>query len=249
MLVLRNADLPQPLTLQQHAPNGNYIPKEDLQAVQDSINEAQEYVREGNVLIFEAKQRKGKTLGATIWAVDSYRHGRQVYSTIEFKFPHKKLDFFKLKLGMQDGEKNELINAHIFVDELNFYLDARASMSKANRDFSAFLLQTKKQGCIMTGTTHAIKSLEMRFRDNYDYSITPEVYPKYPGKPKYIRMLIRNGPAQANLSKVITMNCEAYLRLYDTRSIYNPFQSMPSAAPGGKNPSVHHPRLPKFTGE
>lgn len=224
------------------------VHKEILQSNADNIAEGQEYIREGNVLIFEAPQRKGKTLGATIWACDSYTHGRKVFSTIKFAFPYEKLDFYKLRLAQENG-KSPFLNGHIFVDELNFYLDSRASMSKVNRDFSAFLLQSKKQGCLMTGTTHAIKSLEMRFRDNYDYSITPEVYPKYPDTPKIIKMTIRNGPMQPRLSKVIKLDVSPYLSLYDTREIYNPFSSMPTANPGGKSPAVHHARLPKFSGE
>lgn len=224
------------------------IPSETVTSNRDAMQEGHEYVREGNILIFEAPQRKGKTLGATIWAVDSYRHKRKVYSTINFNFPHEKLDFYKLRLSEAEGQ-SRLRNGHLFVDELNFYLDSRASMSKVNREFSSFLLQTKKQGCIMTGTTHAIKSLEMRFRDNYDYSITPEVYPKYPGTPKVIKMLIRNGPTQPRMNKTITLNCEPYLRLYDTHNVYNPFSSMPAANAGGKSPLTHHPRLPKFSGD
>lgn len=236
MLSLLPRDFPVPLG------------KEVVATTKESMRETNEHIREGNIIIFEAPQRKGKTLGATIWACDSFRHNRKVFSTIKFGFPYEKLDFYKLKLATDQGQ-SPFVNGHIFVDELNFYLDARASMSKVNRDFSAFLLQTKKQGCLMTGTTHAVKSLEMRFRDNYDYKITPSVYPKYPEKPKIIRMVIQNGPTQPRLNKVITMNCEAYLGLYDTREIYNPFSSMPTANPGGKSPSTNHARLPKFSGE
>lgn len=237
MLVLRQRDLPADVPLH----------KETVIENREAIRESNEYVREGNILIFEAPQRKGKTLGATIWACDSYRHRRRIFSTIKFGFPHEKLDFYKLKLATEQGQ-SPFLNGHIFVDELNFYLDARASMSKANRDFSAFLLQTKKQGCIMTGTTHAIKSLEMRFRDNYDYRIIPEVYPKYPGTPKVIRLLIKNGPVQPRLNKVITLNCTPYLGLYNTREIYNPFAAAPPATSNGRNPSTNHVRLQPFGG-
>lgn len=220
-----------------HPVHGMY--REDKQNIIQAQAEVREHVAEGNVIIFEAPQRWGKTLGATIWAVDSYKCGREIYSTIEFKFPHKKLDFYKMKLS---NDVSPLLNAHLFVDELNFYLDARAAMSKVNREFSSFLLQVKKQGLLVTGTTHALKYLELRFRENYDYRINPQVFPKYPGTPKIIRMKITNGPTQKKMSKVVTMECGPYLKLYNTLNVYNPFSSIPSKQP--KNPII--PPLPQF---
>lgn len=87
----------------------------------------------------------------------------------------------------------------------------------------------------MTGTTHALKSLEMRFRDNCDFIIRPEVFPKYPATPKYIKLRILNGLTQPKMDKTLTLNCTPYLSLYDTRSIYNPFSSIPKGQPNPKS--------------
>src|SRR5690348_14517222 len=116
------------------------IESEIIQSNTDAIAEAQEYVQEGQILVKNGPQRCGKTLAGCIYALNSFHKKRQIYSTIKFNFPFKPLDFYHLRL---DDNINELVNSHIFIDELNLFLDARAAMSKVNREFSKFLLQSK----------------------------------------------------------------------------------------------------------
>ena len=180
------------------------------------------HVPEGLTIIFEQKQRKGKTLGGVIWALDSYQTGRNVFSNIQLGFPHEPIQFHELKL--EDGA-SPYWNGHIFIDELNFYFDARRSMTTENIEGSAFLLQQKKQGCHLTGTTHDLMSLDMRIRDNYDYLVVPTVKPEYPAAPEIISMTVHTGPLQEyRRPRTLTLDCRPYLGLYDSFAVYDPFK-------------------------
>ena len=181
-----------------------------------------EYIPEGNALIFEGPQRVGKTMAMVAFALDGLQNGRTVFSNLALKFKHEPLEFDEIKL--QDGQ-SKYWNGHICIDELNFYYDARRSMTGANQQFGAFLLQQKKQGCNLTGTTHDLYSLDVRLRSNYDYLIRPQVYPKFPHKPEVLKMVITNGPLQATYRRKITIDCRPLLGLYDSFAVYDPFKN------------------------
>lgn len=181
------------------------------------------HVPEGLTLVFEAPQRYGKTLGMVMWAFDEFTKGRRIFSNIQLGFPHEPLQFREIKL--QDGV-SPFWNGHIVIDELNFYFDGRRSMKQDNLEFSAFLLQQKKQGCNITGTTHNLESLDIRFRQNYDYVIRPRVYPAWPVvPPRVIALEIESGPRQRRFRKTLFLECMKYLGMYDTAAVYDPFKS------------------------
>lgn len=181
---------------------------------------------EGLAMIFEGPQRVGKTMSMVAWALDAYQTGRNIFSNIQLGFPHEPLEFGEIKLV--DGA-SQYYNGHIVIDELNFYFDARRSMKQSNLEFGAFLLQQKKQGCNITGTTHDLMSLDVRLRNNFDYLITPAVYPKYPGTPQILKMHIENGPLQPRLETTLTLDCRPLMGLYDTYAVYDPFKAKPKA--------------------
>jgi hypothetical protein len=195
-----------------------------------------EHVPEGNTIIFEAPQRWGKTLAMVIWALDSYQRGRTVFSNIQLGFPHSALEFGEIKLTTAAGGRSPYWNGHIAIDELNFYFDGRRSLQKENIDFSAFLLQQKKQGCHLTGTTHDLESLDVRLRMNYDYVIRPKCYPIHPAAPQILKMDIENGPLQARFRRSLTLDCQPYLGLYDSFAVYDPFKNRGNAK--AKRPDV-----------
>lgn len=180
-----------------------------------------EYIPEGQTILFEGPQRRGKTLAGVLYALNAHQKGRNVFSNIHLEFPHKPLEFWDLEL--EDGSRRYW-NGHIFIDELNFFFDSRASMSKANKQFAAYLLQQKKQGCNLTGTTHNLSYLDVRLRQNYDYIIRPSVYPEYPETPKTLTLHIENGPLQRHLSRKVQINIEPFLGLYDSFQVYDPFK-------------------------
>lgn len=178
------------------------------------------YVPEGLTLIFEGKQRSGKTLSLVAWTLDAFQNGRNVFSNFQLGFPHTPLSFEDAKL--EDGS-SKFWNSFIALDEWNFLFDGRLSMKQRNIEHSAFLLQQKKQGATIGGTTHDLQSLDVRLRMNYDYLITPRVYPAYPEVPQILQMRIENGPLQKRFKRTLTLDCRPLLGLYDTFAIYNPF--------------------------
>jgi hypothetical protein len=181
-----------------------------------------EHIPEGLTIIFEAPQRRGKTLGGVIWALDAYQHGRNVFSNIQLGFAHNPLEFSDIRL--EDG-LSKYWNGHVFIDELNFYFDARRSISGPNIEFGSFLLQQKKQGCNITGTTHDLSYLDLRLRDNYDFLIRPTVYPKYPAAPRILKMEVENGPLQGQFRRTFVLDCQPFLGLYDSFAVYDPFKN------------------------
>lgn len=180
-----------------------------------------EYVPEGNTIIFEAPQRFGKTLGMIIWGWSSHLAGRKVFSNIQVGYPHERLEFSEVKL--EDG-KSRFWNGHIMVDELNFYYDARRSMTGTNVEAGAFLLQQKKQGCNLTGTTHNLDYLDLRIREHYDYLVNPRVIPAHPQSPVVLVLEISNGPLQAPFHKTLALDCRPFLGVYDSFAVYDPFK-------------------------
>lgn len=156
-----------------------------------------------------------------MWAYDAWQKDRTVFSTIQLGYPHEPLDFNELKLS--EGEPR-FWNGWVAIDELNFYFDGRRSLTGKNIQFAAFLLQQKKQGCTITGTTHDLDSLDVRLRRNYDFLINPSVYPKYPRPPEVITFEIENGPLQAPFRKTVRYDCRPFLGMYDSYAIYDPFK-------------------------
>lgn len=190
-----------------------------------NLTAIKEHIPEGSTLVFEGPQRSGKTLGMVIFALDAYQHGRSIFSNIQLGFPHSALDFSDIKLA--DGE-SRFRNGHVVIDELNFYFDARRSMSGPNVEFGAFLLQQKKQGCNLTGTTHNLNYLDIRLRGNFDYIIKPRVYPAFPAAPRILRLVVQNGPLQKPGRKIFTLDCTPFLGLYDSFAVYDPFKNAPA---------------------
>jgi len=189
------------------------------------IGKIREHVPEGNTIIYEAPQRCGKTLAMVMWGLDALQHGRNIFSNIQLGYPHNPLQFSEIEL--EDGSQSPFWNGWILIDELNFFFDSRRSMSPENIKFSANLLQQKKQGCSLTGTTHDLYSLDLRIRDNFDYIIRPTVWPPYPAVPQVIQMKIENGPLQKRMRKTLTLDCRPFLGLYDSFAVYNPFKTQP----------------------
>lgn len=186
-------------------------------------NRIREHVPEGDTRIWAAPQRYGKTLGMVIFALNAWQNGRTVWSNIQLGFPHERLEFEDVKL---ETGTSKFYNGHINIDELNFYFDARRSMSGKNLNFGAQLLQQKKQGCELSGTTHGLEYLDVRLREHYDYLHTPSVYPKFPAAPQILKVVVENGPLQARFRRTLVLDCRPFLGLYDSFAVYDPFRKV-----------------------
>jgi hypothetical protein len=202
-----------------------------------------EYYKEGRITVIEGPQRSGKTLGMSILALDEYIACRQpVITNIAYeapdtglvKIPYKPLNFFELTM-----EKiGTFTNRPITIDELNFYLDSRGSMTKINRRFCQWLLQSKKMGINTYGTTHNLGYLDLRFRENFDFLVQPttiyqtiwnEVLRIEERKPALLVMKWFNGPNQKHFRRTITIDFRKkpqLLGMYNSRHVFNPFAEM-----------------------
>lgn len=190
--------------------------------------------QEGRLTIFEGPQRSGKTLAMSIFSLRGHLKGRNVYSNLKFNFPSKKLNFFELDLK-NEAVVNSLRGAILSIDELNFWFDSRASMSGINRQFATTILQIKKLGVDLYGTTHHLSYLDKRFRENFDFIIKTNVTPtkREPGEPpEKLKMTIENGPNQKYLYKKMSVDLKRnpeLLGLYDTTHVFDPFEQMGKA--------------------
>lgn len=201
------------------------------------------YYKEGRITIIEGPQRSGKTLAMSILALDEYIATRErVITNIAYeapdtglvKIPYKPLNFFELTM-----EKIGIFgNRAITIDELNFYLDSRGSMTKINRRFCQWLLQSKKMGINTYGTTHNLGYLDLRFRENFDFLIQPttiyhnvynELLQIEEKKPALLVLKWYNGPNQKHFRRTITIDFRvkpALLGMYNSRNVFNPFAEM-----------------------
>lgn len=182
------------------------------------------YIPEGIKTIFCGPERSGKTMAGVAQAHNAYLQGRPVFSNIWLNFPHEPLDFSELQL---EDEESKFRGSHIFVDELNFLLDARRSSSRTNVTTSAFILQVKKLGCNFSGTTHSLGYVDLRLHDNFDVLIEPKairIHPKEP--PVILKLVVTNGPTRSPFRKIRFIECSKYFGMYDTGRTYDPFKNM-----------------------
>ena len=180
-------------------------------------------IQEGKTFIYEGKQRQGKTLAMSLAALGDYEKGRNIVSNVPFTFPFTPIKFKDLQLSQEEGT---IHGSTICLDELNFLFDGRSSGTGINKKFSYFLLQTKKMGVNLLGTTHDLGALDKRFRMNYDYLIVPECLPinrKDDSPPEALILEIFNGPNQRNFHRKKVINLKDRLGLYDTTHTFNPF--------------------------
>ncbi len=182
-----------------------------------------QHIHEGKIVVIEGPQRSGKTMAMSIFAYRDALKKKTIYTNLAYTFKYKPLNFNELTLR---NENKELRDCTLTLDELNFFLDSRGSMTKQNKEFTYFLLQVKKQGIDLYGTTHGIGYLDLRFRENYDYHVATRVFPeKRPSgvAPEILRLVITNGPTQKTMKKTINIKCKEFLGMYDPTNIFNPF--------------------------
>lgn len=209
--------------------------------VEEKLTQSQAF-REGRITIIEGPQRSGKTLAMSILALDEYcANKNKVITNIAYEnpitkrnsIPYEPLNFFNLTMGEIGAFRNRCIT----IDELNFYLDSRGSMTKVNRKFCQWLLQSKKLGINTYGTTHNLGYLDLRFRENFDFLIQPQTFYEKAvdeegntyNKPAMLVLKWFNGPNQAHYRKTMRIDFRIrpdLLGMYNTHNTFNPFAEM-----------------------
>lgn len=198
--------------------------------------ETEKYIQEGKIVLYEAPQRCGKTLGLVLSAYSAYRKGKQVLSNLPLKFPEvdgclkpKPLRFRDLQIASVAEDFTAFQGSHISLDELNFIFNNREHGGQTNKQFIPFCLQIKKQGVDFEGTTHNLMYLDKVIRENFDYLIKTQVYPitrPNGAPPTHLRQIIDNGPVRKRFHKEIIIPLDGLLGLYDTTHVFNPWEGV-----------------------
>jgi hypothetical protein len=118
----------------------------------------------------------GKTLVATKILLEEYLAypDKKVFANMQRlkHIPYEYLSFDRcVKMAMTD---EELKSAILLVDEAHVWFDSRTSISKLNRIFSYFLLQTGKMDITLIYTTQHFGQVDRRLRERTDLSIIVE---------------------------------------------------------------------------
>jgi len=161
----------------------------------------------------------GKTLFMTREAFLNYCKSRYIYSNYHLKFP--KVLFKNLhKPKLIDDEflsnyRSELFNICLFLDEIYIYIDARASMTRANKIWSYFFNQTRKRGVDLYYSTQFFSQVDKRLRFNTEMFIIPKVVKKDGKQYIVINMYTR----ELKLIRRYMFKAETYFNMYDTNEV------------------------------
>jgi hypothetical protein len=100
--------------------------------------------------------------------MDSIERKRKVISNLVLSFSPNIIskEFFE---GFAQGQQQELFDIDLGIDEMHIFLDSRSSTTKASKYLSYFILQTRKRGVELKGTTQFYNQIDKRLRNVCDY--------------------------------------------------------------------------------
>lgn len=123
------------------------------------------------IISFEGRMGTGKTLTMSAFAYEeALTTGQRIFSNYHLNIPYTKIvpaEFVSII------ESEELFNCIFLLDEAGIYMDARASSTKLNRLFTAFVMQTRKRGCDLYISTQHIDMLDKRLRRSVNIRVRP----------------------------------------------------------------------------
>lgn len=136
-----------------------------------------------DITAFLGEMSSGKTLFMSMMAYYWHKfYGKTIYSNYNLTFPFKPItdDFF---MDFMNPKWN-LHDCILIVDELTVHMDARCSMSKKNKMYSYFILQSKKRNVKLYFTAQVFRQVDLRLRNHTYYTVFPAVYTikNYEGK-------------------------------------------------------------------
>jgi hypothetical protein len=110
----------------------------------------------------------GKTLSMVRDMINDKKKGKKIITNLVTNFESTTLskEFFK---DFSKDKTGELFNCTLAIDELHIFLDSRRSTSKRNTAISYFILQTRKRGVTLRGTSQFFSQVEIRLRNVTDY--------------------------------------------------------------------------------
>ncbi len=128
------------------------------------------------------------------------------------------IDFAKFAQIVQLAESGELVlhNCLFLLDEMYLWLSSRMSSSKMNRIVNNFVVQTRKRGVDLYGTTHNLTKVDKQFRGSIDIKATVRFDPAR----QVCRIRFRDMHTGAKAIK--KLYGPAVYPFYDTKEIVKP---------------------------
>jgi len=128
------------------------------------------------IVLYKGRRGAGKTLTMTKDAYNYYCMGWNVYSNIEFQFPHEYISENDIISIDADSSIN---NCVLVIDEIQVLLDSRRSSRGRNVDFSYFIQQIRKRNIILLCTTQFTGTVDLRLREHIDVIAKPKYSKKH----------------------------------------------------------------------
>lgn len=125
--------------------------------------------------VFIGNLGSGKTLSMVYHGYKEFLKGRKIYSNFNLDFEHEKLTFKMIKDYVKTS--NQLKNCVLLLDELHILIDSRSSFK--NKLLTYFILQTRKRGVDLYGTTQFFGQVDVRLRNACNKISTSDFYLLY----------------------------------------------------------------------
>jgi DNA replication protein DnaC len=165
------------------------------------------------IIGFTGAMGSGKTLSMTYYAYKYYKSGSTIFANYGLLFPHKDIDYEKIK-----ALDVEFQNSVLCLDEIHVFIDSRSSMSKVNKVVSYLITQSRKRNIILMYSTQHIGQVDLRLRSNTDYFISCKQIEQH--RKLYI---VQSLVTWSGAHNKMYLDASKVFKLYDTHEIVNPF--------------------------
>lgn len=172
----------------------------------------------------------GKTLTLVNIGISDLFAGKTIYSNVKLKVPDKYKDkviylnkeilndiFEKIKTGMFD-----MRNSTVLIQEAHNYIDSRTSMSKKNRTFSYWILQSRHTGagsCDIVYDTQELGQIDIRLRRNTDFVLRPFILERVDNVPTKVGVTWHGKMGQRWVKFWEEYDSSKVVYMYDTHEI------------------------------
>jgi len=128
------------------------------------------------IVIYIGRRGSGKTLTMVKDAWAYHCGGRRILSNMEGLTFGKYITNDEI---LKIDKNSDIDNVVFLIDEMQIFFDSRRSMNKSALNFSNFVQQIRKRGCIILGTTQFSNSIDKRIRDHTDIVAKPKYKEEY----------------------------------------------------------------------
>lgn len=149
------------------------------------------------VTFFYGKPRSGKTLHMIMNLYHDWQKKRKIYSNLDLKFPHTKLDIYDV-LNIATMEM-DIEPKSLGIQEASKWFDSHRAHSKENTALTALTGQSGKREIDILYDDQFANRIDNGLRYITDYTIVCHREPPHPEKPIYFQYLLFEGfPTEKN---------------------------------------------------